>query len=79
MEAMACGLPVVVHRTGDYSEYVEHGKTGFLFQSDQDAIGTVLLLKNNPGLRATIGNAARTSAKTIMVGVAKAIRSYYLT
>ncbi len=78
MEAMACRLPVVVHRAGDYSEYVEHGKTGFLFQSDQDAVGTVLLLKNNHGLRATIGDAAVASAKTMMEGVANAIHSYYL-
>jgi glycosyltransferase involved in cell wall biosynthesis len=79
MEAMACGLPVVVHRAGDYSEYVEHGKTGFLFQSDQDAIGTVLLLKQNPGLRATIGDAANAAVKTMMEEVAVAIRTYYLS
>ncbi|HKB82893.1 MAG TPA: glycosyltransferase, partial [Burkholderiales bacterium] len=78
MEAMACGLPVVVHQSGDYSEYVEHGRTGFLFQSDQDAIRTVLLLKQNPGLRATIGDAAIAAAKTMMEEVAARIRTYYL-
>ena len=76
---MACGLPVVAHRAGDYSEYVEHGRTGFLFQSDQDAIGAVLLLKHNPGLRATIGNAAGATVKTMMEGFAQGIRAYYLT
>ncbi len=79
IEAMACGLPVVVHRAGDYSEYVEHGRTGLLFQSDQDAIGTVLLLRQNPGLRATMGEAANASVRAIMKKVALAIRAYYLS
>lgn len=79
MEAMACGLPVVVHRAGDYSEYIDHGRTGFLFQSDQEAVGAVLLLQQNPVLRATIGNAAGATSKTMMEGVARGIRAYYLT
>jgi hypothetical protein len=57
---------------------VEHGRTGFLFQSDQDAIGTVLLLEQNPGLRATIGELGNAAAKTMMETVAVAIRTFYL-
>lgn len=79
MEAMASGLPVVAHRAGDYSEYVEHGRTGFLFQSDQEAVNAVLLLKQNSVLRATIGEAAGAAVETLMERVAESARAFYLS
>ena len=58
MEAMACGLPVVCERDSGAAEYIEHGETGFLVDSDQEALETVLMLKGDPSLRGRIGAAA---------------------
>jgi hypothetical protein len=38
-EAMACGLPVVCHESGGYAEIIEHGRNGFLFDTQQEALG----------------------------------------
>jgi glycosyltransferase involved in cell wall biosynthesis len=36
VEALACGTPVLTHPVGAAPEIVEHGRTGFLFESDDD-------------------------------------------
>lgn len=38
IEAMACGTPVVAFRCGSTSEVIEHGATGFLVDTIEDAI-----------------------------------------
>ena len=65
VEAMACGLPVVCHRSGGYSEYIEHGEDGFLFDSQFEALRLVMKLARDEGLRRSIGKAARRKAESL--------------
>lgn len=60
LEAMAAGLPVATGRSGGIPEYIEHGKTGILFEpGDIEAHAIVLrTLSLDPRLRETIGIAA---------------------
>lgn len=37
LEAMACGTPVLARRRGSIPEVVDHGKTGFVFETDEEA------------------------------------------
>ncbi len=41
IEAMACGTPVIARRRGSMSEIVEHGVTGFLVDSFDEAVAAV--------------------------------------
>ena len=71
-EAMACGLPVVCHNRGGYAEIIEHGRNGFLFESQQEALEILLGLKEDPTLREQIGKAARKTAEELF---SRAVRS----
>ena len=62
-EAMACGLPVVCSIYGGYTEFIEHGRTGFLFRDEAEAIAILRNLQADPVLRARIGAAARAEAE----------------
>jgi glycosyltransferase involved in cell wall biosynthesis len=47
MEALACGTPVIAHRIGALEEIIEHGRTGFLVDDEEQmasAIAEVRLL-----------------------------------
>ena len=41
IEAMACGTPVIAFRRGSVPEVVEHGVTGFVVESEEEAIAAV--------------------------------------
>ena len=41
IEAMACGTPVIAWNRGSVSEVVEHGVTGFIVQSMEEAVKAV--------------------------------------
>ena len=64
MEAMACGIPVVAHRRGGYAEWIEHGTDGLLFDTREQAAAMLLALKDDPNLRAALGQAARRKMET---------------
>ena len=71
-EAMACGLPVVCHESGGYAEVIEHERNGFLFESQQEALEILLLLKEDPALRERVGREARRTAEELF---SEAVRS----
>ena len=64
-EAMACGLPVVCHNRGGYVDIIDHGRNGFLFDTQQEALDILLRLKEDRALRASIGRAARETAEVL--------------
>lgn len=59
LEAMACGLPVVVTNAGGMREYLLHGRSGFACDSNEELIGFTRLLLERPDLRRQMGAEAR--------------------
>ena len=48
IEAMACDVPVIAFRCGSVPEVIDHGKTGYIVDSVEDAVaslGAISLLK----------------------------------
>jgi glycosyltransferase involved in cell wall biosynthesis len=79
MEAMACGVPVVAYRLGGYAEWIDHGHDGFLFDTQQQALQMIMALKQDVGLRASIGKAAREKMERMHGATArKKIVDFYL-
>ncbi len=74
-EAMACGLPVVCHRRGGYSEYIDDRVDGFLFDTDAEAVEILRTLKADPALRKRVGQAAR---KKLTSSLAPAVRDEFI-
>lgn len=61
LEAMLCGLPVVVESRGGYARHIVHGENGFLFERPTEALGLLAMLRDDPALRRRVGAAARAS------------------
>jgi glycosyltransferase involved in cell wall biosynthesis len=59
LEAMACGLPVVVTNAGGMREYMRHGETGFLCNDAQEFIRFLHLLLECPNLYESMSTQAR--------------------
>lgn len=60
LEAMANARPVVsrcLHGVTDY--FIEHGKTGYLFETEEQYISSLKCLINDPAQRRAVGAAAR--------------------
>jgi glycosyltransferase involved in cell wall biosynthesis len=64
-EAMASGLPVVCHRRGGYSEIIEHGRNGLVFETQSEALAAVLALKIDPSLGEGMGREARKAMEAM--------------
>jgi glycosyltransferase involved in cell wall biosynthesis len=62
LEAMGAGLPVVAHELGGYAEVIEHGASGFLVRTQEEAFDALLALENSGELRSRTGHAARQQA-----------------
>jgi glycosyltransferase involved in cell wall biosynthesis len=71
-EAMASGLAIVCHNRGGYTEWIEDGHNGFLFDTQQEALKILLTLKEDPQLRERVGKAARRTAEELF---SEAVRS----
>jgi glycosyltransferase involved in cell wall biosynthesis len=63
LEAMSSGLPVVAARAGGIPEMIQEGVNGFLFDEEAEAIAAINQILASPGLRETIGHAARDRAE----------------
>lgn len=65
LEAMAMGVPVIASNVGGLPGIIKHGKTGFLFDSNnlEGFAQTILKLKNDPVMREVIGKTARQFAE----------------
>ena len=70
VEAMAMGLPVVVHARGGYAEIVQDGVDGFVFQTDAEAIDKLARLQDDPELRRRIGGSGRRKVEALLDGEA---------
>ena len=79
MEAMAMGLPVVLfgERVG-IAELVEHGRNGFIVETEEEALACIGQLADEPGLRRTIGRAARATIVKLMEAQTGAVLDFYL-
>ena len=78
-EAMACGLPVVCHESGGYAEIIEHGRNGFLFDTQEEALEILLRLKEDRELRETVGREARRTAEGLFSSAVRSeIVQFYL-
>lgn len=78
-EAMASGLPVVCGSDGGYCEFVEHGKNGFLFDDNREALEIIKKLFHEPEYAAQIGIAARkTMEEKFSESAMLEVSSYYL-
>jgi glycosyltransferase involved in cell wall biosynthesis len=62
LEAMGAGLPVVAHSSAGYAEVVEHGVSGFLIESQEQAWDALMALRDSPALCRDVGLAARQRA-----------------
>ena len=66
IEAMACGLPVLVHSAGGYAQAIKHETNGLLFDTTDDAIRQIQRLIKEPDLRHRLGAEARNSVCNLL-------------
>jgi glycosyltransferase involved in cell wall biosynthesis len=64
LEAMACGTPAICSRVAAMPEFVEHGKTGFIFDSPAQLGRQLQALAETPKLVETMGGRARREVET---------------
>lgn len=68
LEAMACGLPVIVSKNCGISEILQNGKEGLILNAPEDTYSAVAFLKEialNPEKQQTLGKAAQVTAQTL--------------
>jgi UDP-glucose:(heptosyl)LPS alpha-1,3-glucosyltransferase len=81
LEAMACGLPVIVSRQAGVSEVISHGTDGLVLEVSEDARILAFLiheLYSDRDLRQNLGeNASNTAAKYTWDGNAEQLRAVF--
>jgi glycosyltransferase involved in cell wall biosynthesis len=79
VEAMACALPVVAGRSGGYRELIVHGTNGFLFDTQNEAVGHIEALRSDRALAHRVGQAARATVVSQLgeAHIAR-VREYFL-
>jgi UDP-glucose:(heptosyl)LPS alpha-1,3-glucosyltransferase len=81
LEAMACGLPVIVSRQAGVSEVISHGTDGLVLEVSEDARILAFLiheLYSDRELRQNLGeNASNTAAKYTWDGNAEQLRAVF--
>ena len=79
VEAMACGLPVLVHSAGGYAQAIKHEVNGLLFNTSDEAARLVRRLVDEPGLRQRLGEEARRSVcELLSSSEIKRVIAFYL-
>ncbi|MEN6406836.1 MAG: glycosyltransferase family 4 protein [Thermoguttaceae bacterium] len=93
LEAMAAGVPLVVDRKGGWKEMIRHGQTGFLCETDDEAVEHIARLTRDEPYRQAIVVQARAALETelaepqtlwsqwkcLLAGLEKTVRSPRLT
>lgn len=59
IQYMACGIPVVASPVGVNTSIVEHGRTGFLAETEREWVEALSTLRDNPELGERMGAAGR--------------------
>ena len=72
IEAMACGLPIVVSDNRGHRSLIKDKETGFIFstKSEKEMIDAVILLYKNPSLRVEMGKRNIEESKKYSVDIA---------
>ncbi|HJP84257.1 MAG TPA: glycosyltransferase [Fimbriimonadaceae bacterium] len=65
-EALLTALPVVAHRRGGYVDFIEHGKSGFLYRTETEAMEYIHALKEDPELADEVGRAGRDNILRVL-------------
>lgn len=76
IEAMACGLPVVAHASGGYTDWIRHDENGFLFRRQEEAWQYLERLRLDRSLRARLGRNARQTAEETSALSSSPARAY---
>jgi glycosyltransferase involved in cell wall biosynthesis len=64
IQYMACGKPVVASAVGANIEIIDHGKNGFLVESEKEWIKALTILSENKELRKKMGRHGRKKVET---------------
>jgi glycosyltransferase involved in cell wall biosynthesis len=65
VEALACGLPVVAHKSGGYTDWVKSGENGYIFSTQEEAFQLLTLIRDDAKLLEKLSLGARQSAESI--------------
>jgi len=72
---MAWVLSVVCHRAGGYREYLEHGRDGIHFDSDDKAMAILETLRSEAAPRIRVSQCARLKAEKLFSDEARKVRA----